>query len=306
MKSVINQTYKAIECIVVNDATKDDSMEKCEKLIADFNLNSGGIIFKIVNHEVNRGLSAARNTGTKIATGTYIYYLDSDDEITPDCIEKLVVAAKEHPDSEVVIGNSLMIRDNKVAKVMVHKESPSIINSNEEIAFCYHRNWLPVNAWNKLVKLSFLEKHEIYFKEGIIIEDVLWMFYILKYISKVVVVKDVTYHYYKRPDSIMNSSDDVTMSSSYAIIYNEILNHLTLGREEKELNRYVEGFCKRYLRYIGTVPDYDKLFGKFVLTTKKYRCINAYFKLRLIQMLKLIPSGLKVLLSLQDIRKKIK
>ena len=101
IESVINQTYKDIECIIVDDGTQDDSIEKCEKLIKEY---KGPIIFKIIHHEVNRGLSAARNTGTDAATGKYLYYLDSDDYISSNCIEKLVSYAIEDESIEMVQG----------------------------------------------------------------------------------------------------------------------------------------------------------------------------------------------------------
>ena len=74
LNSVMSQTYKNIECVLVDDVTKDDSVEKCERLIESYH---GSMQFKILHHEVNRGLSAARNTGTDAATGEYIYFLDS-------------------------------------------------------------------------------------------------------------------------------------------------------------------------------------------------------------------------------------
>ena len=87
LKSVIGQTFTDFECIIVNDATRDDSIEKCERLIDGYD---GPIRFRIIHHEVTRGLSAARNTGTTAAKGDYILYVDSDDVITKDCVEKLM------------------------------------------------------------------------------------------------------------------------------------------------------------------------------------------------------------------------
>ena len=66
IKSVINQTYYDIECIIVDDATPDDSITKCEQMIAAYDVP---IRFSILHHQQNRGLSAARNTGTEVATG---------------------------------------------------------------------------------------------------------------------------------------------------------------------------------------------------------------------------------------------
>ena len=86
LRSVMGQTYSRIECIIVDDASQDDSIAQCEQMIAKYR---GPIRFSILHHSHNRGLSAARNTGTEAATGEYIYYLDSDDELPPDSIENL-------------------------------------------------------------------------------------------------------------------------------------------------------------------------------------------------------------------------
>lgn len=115
IRSVQGQSYIDMECLIVDDATQDDSIVKCEKLINEYD---GPIRFRIIHHEVNRGLSAARNTGTAAAIGEYIYYVDGDDEILPYCIEKLMTIAQEHPDAEMVHGNSVMIPLDK--RIRIH------------------------------------------------------------------------------------------------------------------------------------------------------------------------------------------
>mgnify|MGYP002523974151 FL=1 len=80
--SVMGQTWQEpLECILVDDCGTDDSMAVVERTLQDY---QGPVDFRIVRHEHNRGLSAARNTGLDNATGDYVYFLDSDDEITPD------------------------------------------------------------------------------------------------------------------------------------------------------------------------------------------------------------------------------
>ena len=82
VQSVMNQTYPATECIIVDDASTDDSLARCKRLTDKY---KGRTEFTFVLHDTNRGLSAARNTGTYLAKSDYIYYVDSDDEMTPDC-----------------------------------------------------------------------------------------------------------------------------------------------------------------------------------------------------------------------------
>ena len=86
VRSVMEQTYGDIECILVDDASPDDSIARCERLISDY---QGPIRFVILHHRQNRGVSAARNTGTAAATGDCVFYLDGDDALVPNSIEWL-------------------------------------------------------------------------------------------------------------------------------------------------------------------------------------------------------------------------
>ena len=101
VQSVMNQTYKNIECVIIDDSTKDDSIIRCEQLIETY---TGPVKFRVLHHQHNRGLSAARNTGINAAIGDYLYFLDGDDEITSDCIEKMVRPVYRDSTIEMVRG----------------------------------------------------------------------------------------------------------------------------------------------------------------------------------------------------------
>lgn len=273
IRSVIGQTYKDIECIIIDDRTLDDSIEKCNKLIGEYD---GLIKFQILHHNVNQGLSSARNTGTRVATGSYIFYLDADDVITQDCIERLMEIALENPESEMIIGNIQMISRDDKKNIVQDGILPSQIQSPNEIVALYHKKQIPGYAWNKLIKRSFLDQHLLHFKEGIIFEDFLWMFYVVKYLSNICYYDKVTYLYYVRPGSIFTSSDDLTTGNSFRIIYDEILHHLTKGRERIELNRYVTGFCKCYYKYVEDIPGYEDIYDLFLTKSKEHRSWRCY------------------------------
>ena len=168
IKSVMNQTYNDIECIIVDDATPDDSILKCEQMISEYD---GPIRFFILHHQQNRGLSAARNTGTEVAKGEYLYYLDSDDEITLDCIEKLMKPIKEDCTIDLVQGNHMDEKDGQ--EICYHKRESSIyISINDDVYkeyYIYHH--FISTAWNKLIKRSYVKKYKLYFKEGLLNED---------------------------------------------------------------------------------------------------------------------------------------
>ena len=305
----MRQSYTDIECIIVDDNTQDDSIEKCKKLIKEYyendNLNlegKGRIRFKILHHEVNRGLSAARNTGTQAATGGYIYYLDSDDEITPDCIEKLVSIAQNFPDVEMIQGNSVMKPNDIRFKNSVDRRLPDLVRSNLEIAKYYQKHWIPNPAWNKLIKRSFLACHGLTFKEGIVFEDLLWMFYVMKHLDTICFCKERTYHYYVRRDSIMKATKEEMRGKSYYCIYKEILTFLTPGRERDELDCYVEGFCNQYMKYKSTIPDFYSLYLDYVEKTKEYGCSLSRTKLMVADMMGNLPFGINMLQAIKDVK----
>ena len=273
IRSVIRQSYDNIECIIVDDASEDDSISKCEMLIKSYD---GLIHFKILHHEKNRGLSAARNTGTKAATGEYIFYLDSDDEITPDCLEKMILLAEKHPDVPMVIGYYCTKMENGKRKTFPEDNLPSYVASHEQIISIFYNKLVPLFAWNKLIKRSFIEDNKLYFKEGIVYEDIIWMFWSVKYLTTVAILNDVTYHYYIRPGSITTSHDEYPIGASYKSIYYEILCNLAPGREDKDLNRYLTGFCNCYLKYKSIISAYYDLHHLYLERSKQYDCWNAY------------------------------
>lgn len=89
LKSVLGQTWKDLEIILVDDCTPDDSMDIVRGILET---SSRSDIVTILKHEKNRGLSAARNTGIRQATGNYLYFLDSDDYLPANGIELLADA----------------------------------------------------------------------------------------------------------------------------------------------------------------------------------------------------------------------
>lgn len=108
LESVASQTYQGvIECIVVDDCGTDESIPLAQEFIDSYN---GNIKFRICHREKNGGLSAARNSGLFEAKGEFVYFLDSDDYITPNCIESLVEVAKHFPKVEIVQGGIVNTR----------------------------------------------------------------------------------------------------------------------------------------------------------------------------------------------------
>lgn len=136
LRSVMRQSYTGpIECLIVDDCGTDESLPIAERMIVEYD---GPIRFEILHHEHNRGLSAARNTGMEKVMGDYVVFLDSDDEISNDCLEKMMSVVQENPEVELVQGRYMYHRDGK--EIIGPKEIKiTHARSNEEVRDCFYK-----------------------------------------------------------------------------------------------------------------------------------------------------------------------
>lgn len=200
LRSVMGQSYLgAMECILVDDCGKDNSMEIVEGMIEDYH---GAIDFRIVKHAQNRGLSAARNTGMAAATGDYVYFLDSDDEIMPDCIEALA-----EPGYDFTIGEC-RIEGGQLPGVALKLNDGQVLEGAEVLHAYREEAWYMMSV-NKLYRLAFLKENGLKFREGIIFEDELWSFQVACTAQKIGVVGRETYVYKLREGSITTADKNV-------------------------------------------------------------------------------------------------
>lgn len=188
LQSVLAQNYPSLEIILVNDATPDNSMKQAapwiEKLKERYDV-------KIVNHVHNRGLSAARNTGMKASSADWIYFMDSDDEITPNCIELLAAQVKKHPDVDFVISGVKFVGSTWNFPLKCN----AYVKGNEHILRDYTNCKWYMMAVNHLYKKEYLQKNGLTFKEGLLHEDELFSFQIATTAQSMATVYEDTYIY---------------------------------------------------------------------------------------------------------------
>ncbi len=246
IRSVMCQTYDGpLECIVVDDCGTDDSMVKVEKLISEY---TGPITFKVLHHTHNRGLSAARNTGMDAATGDYLYFLDSDDEITDDCIKELAEPLlKNHYD--IVVGDLEMIGSDKPYGSLKLKLEDKTIIKSDKIFGTYHKRWNET-ATNKLYRSSFVNYESLRFKEGLLFEDELWSFQVACLAESLFAVNKITYIIRDREGSITSSSSNDTRIKNCSIILAEMVS---FAKKKNKYNfnthQFVQNFFFMVLRY---------------------------------------------------------
>ena len=305
MQSVMNQTYDSIECIIVDDVTPDDSMIKCEHLIDNY---QGPIKFVILHHERNRGLSAARNTGTDAATGDYVFYLDSDDEITPDCIEKMIKPIQNDVTIELVLGNhETYIQHPSQApfkQSRTHLQNGDY-DTNEKVRALFKNGGYDGHAWNKLIKKDFLYANQLYFKEGVMWEDMLWSFFLMKHLSHLYIIPDATLKYYIRSQSILTGTDIGKKAKHLERVYSEIANHFTEGDEGWEAKKFLRGFCSNFMyNYDSSISQQTAHLFKGALTGKHYTSERLYLQFTIF--LSKFSLGRKIFAAARSSRKFLK
>ena len=200
LNSVCQQTYQDIECILVDDCGKDNSINIAESYIQKY---TGWICFHIIHHTHNQGLSGARNTGIKASTGDYVYFLDSDDAITPDCMETLINLAYKYPEADFIQGN-ILGNDCQTSPYAFNDTISEYYDDKEQLETLM-LHCLVTSAWNRLIKRSIIIEHHLYFPLGIFHEDMYWVYFFSKYVKKAAFTTQGTYIYFVHEGTIMTS-----------------------------------------------------------------------------------------------------
>lgn len=189
LESVINQTYKNLEIIVVNDGTKDRSADIAKEYAAKDSR------IKVYDFK-NGGLSVARNRGLEIATGEYISYLDSDDWLDTKMYETLLETAMKNEADMVKCG---IIETNGAAEEKITFSDVKIINNEQHKAFeNYFKGILWTLAWNGLYKRELAKK--VKFPDNVVHEDN-YSSGMFLYLSKKVLVIPFCGNYYRVNDA---------------------------------------------------------------------------------------------------------
>lgn len=191
INSVLRQSYQNLKIILVNDGSTDNSSKICD----DYAQKDSRIV---VIHKGNGGLSDARNAGIKIATGEYIYFIDSDDWLAPRAIETLLDFAIKN-NCEIVQGswyyayNDYLLYDNS-------RKNPFILNREQAMKELIKNDYIKNFAWGKLYKTEIVKKH--LFVKGVYFEDSYWQHHIINETNNYGLIPTPLYYYRQRNESI--------------------------------------------------------------------------------------------------------
>lgn len=227
LNSIINQTYKNLQIIVVDDGSTDSSGKICDQYKEkDERIQ--------VIHKKNGGLSDARNQGLKIATGEYIGFVDSDDYIAQDMFETLYNAIEKY-NADISIVSFYEIYNGKVIGVRDSKNIEEM-NKFEAMNELLKDTKIQSYAWNKLFKHDLFKKME--FPTGKNFEDIATTLLLFEKSNKVVLVEEPKYYYVRRDDSIVGVRNSKTYNDYLEVIYNKYLYLKGKYKETELYNAY--------------------------------------------------------------------
>lgn len=188
--SALNQTFESIEYLVIDDKGVDNSIGVVKKIKET---HPRGKHIRIVEHEKNIGTGATKNSAIKFASGDYLYFMDSDDLITPDCIETLYAKAQK-TSADVISGSYVVLNEDLSYNNSVYLGNIDIEKSLSEYYYVNNGCW-NIQTWNKLYKLSFLKKNNIKCIPHHLCEDVFFQFQVIQKCKKFVSCNMITYVY---------------------------------------------------------------------------------------------------------------
>lgn len=241
LESIKNQTYKDYEVIIVNDGSKDKSIEKAKKYP-----------YKIINQK-NMGLSAARNTGVKQSTGEYIIFLDSDDYIEKDLLKEINKSLKNNPDMV-----RFQIREvYEDGKKIDYKEEKFTNKKGEEAFELITKYHFVENAWCYAIKKEYWLNNNFQFKKGTVHEDYGIIPLVIIKSKTVNSIPYIGYNYVQRNGSIMNSSN--------------------YEKTKKKVNDFYEHY--KYLnKEIDKTNINSKIFKSFIANSMLLKICNLKYK----------------------------
>jgi glycosyltransferase involved in cell wall biosynthesis len=222
LKSIIGQTYKNLEIIIVDDGSPDNCGKICDEYAA---LDSR---IKVI-HQKNSGISAARNAGLKIASGEYIGFTDSDDWLDADMFETLYNGALEY-NADITICGYYFVKGNKYREV---REKHTVLYGREDAMHHLLLDETFTNhAWNKLCKRKLFEG--VYYPHGRTFEDIATTYKLVEKADNVVFLNSCKYYYLQRDESIVGVGNIDSAADRCLMMYERYMDLMERYPGEKE------------------------------------------------------------------------
>lgn len=203
LDTVVNQTFKNLEIILVNDGSTDDSL----RIMNEYKGNYNNI--EIINQQ-NAGQGSARNKGISVAKGEYITFADADDWLSVNYVEVLYHEIKSN-NADISVCNMIMVMSRTFKEIKSMKFPQRELNGDEAVRDLLQDKELKSYPWGKLYKKSIFVENNIKFPARMFYEDLAIIFQAFYYSSKAVLVNEYCYYYFQSEDSSTRAPNPKTI-----------------------------------------------------------------------------------------------
>ena len=274
VNSLLNQTYKNIQIILVNDGSTDRSGKICEEFYAKDHR------IKYICKE-NGGLSDARNTGLKYVEGDYVIFVDSDDYIEKNTCEKLYLLLNKVENLDVITMNAIKVHSEGQTHIRHTSFAENIPVTGIEYMYNeFNKNSMLMAAWLNVYNVEFLKKNSLFFKKGILHEDEEFTPRVFLKAKRVMHLNYDVYYYIIRDNSITQRKD---LSKNAEHLF-ETLHFLELEYDRIQESNIKEVFkdslCSKYLYMVfklhKTKSTYNKPYDISFLKRNSFSRINKF------------------------------
>jgi len=207
MESALSQTFASIEYLIVDDCSNDGTINVVERLQKE---HPRGKDIHILYNKQNLRVGRTRNIILDQAQGEYLFFLDSDDILEPDAIEKMMRAARQYQ-AEIVYGSWIRV-DNVHHSPVQYNQYPDLqLLRPDELAMYAFKNYssFQISVCNILINLNMIRQNHMRFIDTIFWEDLAFTYDLVPKVSRAVLLSDITYHYLCRPGSLSQYQDRV-------------------------------------------------------------------------------------------------
>jgi glycosyltransferase involved in cell wall biosynthesis len=250
VRSLLEQTYTGIEYIFVDDCSPDSSISILRKVIKEYPTRIDQI--KIISHEKNMGLPAARNTGLKMAIGDYIFHCDSDDYVEKDMIEKMYQTAKEKDADIVWCDWYLSFAKNERYMKQPHYDTP--LDALKGIL----SGTMKFNVWNKLIKRDLYINNKISFPDGHGMAEDMTMIRLFACARSVAYLPKAFYHYVRLNENAFTMNQSPKQLQDILYNTNETIDYIH-QKFGDSLNREIAYF-KLNVKFPFLITDDIKMY----------------------------------------------
>lgn len=218
MESVLCQEFKDYEVILVDDGAKDSSGKICDSWEQRFKDENQSCPIKVI-HQENRGLDGARNSGLDVATGEWIVFLDSDDELCEGMLKTLHSRIQEYP-AQMYCYNMIKMHEDgtKFEKGIYHSEHETVtfLDENDRLDYYTKRLIKYEDSWEAIFRCynkKIIDEHNLRFQKckEVFAEDLAFTLQYVLWINKIQMLCDILYCYRQAPQSIMHTLDQRTI-----------------------------------------------------------------------------------------------